>query len=117
MKHLLKIFIPCILFLLLNNCQMQKSESDNRLVVFKDRKIDLKPYVDGFPYSNFNPFYKAGKLFYYHKYSTTMLKSVDLSCDVDLNLGELVSDIDYSKRNAWSLRYRVADKSLYWQGD
>lgn len=117
MKPLLRIFILCIVFLLLSTCQTQKEAGDNRLIVFKDRKIDLKPYVDGFPYAHFNPFYKAGKLFYYHEDSTTMLKSVDLSGDVDLNQGQLVSDIDFSQRNVWSTRYRVADKSLYWRGD
>jgi dipeptidyl aminopeptidase/acylaminoacyl peptidase len=115
MKYLISIFLFCILFFI--NCQMQKRESDNRLITFKDRKIDLKPYVDGFPYSNFNPFYKAGKLFYFHEDSTTMLKTLDLSGTVDLHMGKLASNIDYSKRNVWSIRYREADKSLYWQGD
>lgn len=117
MQNLLRIFIIGILFLLLSNCQLQKKASDNRLIVFKDRKIDLKPYVDGFPYSNFKPFYTAGKLFYYDEDSTTMLKMVDMSNNVDLSQGKLISDIDFSKRNVWYIRYRDRDNNLYWQGD
>ena len=63
MKHIPRIFIYCILILLLSNCQIQKNESDNRLIEFRDRKIDLKPYIDGFPYVRFEPFYDAGKLY------------------------------------------------------
>jgi len=113
-KNLFAFTLSLIIFA---NCQLSKTDTDNRLIEFRDRNIDLKPYVDGFPYSNFNPFYKAGKLFYYHVDSTTMLKKVDLSGDVDLSQGKLISDIDYSKRNVWSIRYRTRDKSLYWQGD
>ncbi|KAA3610581.1 MAG: S9 family peptidase [Calditrichaeota bacterium] len=98
-------------------CEVQKPDENNRLVEFKNRKIDLKPYIEGFPYSGFSPFFEAGKLYYYHQDTTTMLKSVDLGNDADFSTGTLVSDIDFSKRNVWGTRYHADDKNLYWTGD
>lgn len=117
MKYIIRVFTLCTLFLLLSNCRLQNSKSDNQIIEFKDRKIDLKPYVEGFPYTRFNPFYEAGKLYYYHEDSTTLLKEISLSGEVDLSKGNLVSDIDFSKRNVWGIRYRKADNHLYWLGD
>jgi len=115
MKHLSKLLILCTLFLLLSNCRMQKS--DNQLVEFRDRKIDLKPYVEGFPYTYFYPFYEAGKLYYFHQDTITMLKAINLSDDSDLSKGKLASDIDFSKRNVRGIRYHKKDNHLYWLGD
>ena len=116
MKYFLRVFTLCTLFTLCN-CQWQNSKSDNQFVEFKDRKIDLKPYVEGFPYINFSPFYEAGKLYYYDQDSTTLLKEINLSGELDLSKGNLVSDIDFSKRNVWGIDYRKSDNHLYWAGD
>ena len=117
MAYFKNLIVVTLSFLVLINCQLSKPESDNRLVKFKDRSIDLKPYVQGFPYSNFNAFYDAGQLFYYQQESTTFLKAVDLAGAVNLEKGKAISKLDYSKRNVWSIRYRATDKNLYWQGD
>jgi dipeptidyl aminopeptidase/acylaminoacyl peptidase len=91
-------------------------ESD-RSVEFRGRQIDLKPYIEGFPYRTFRPFYAAGKLYYFQQDETTMLKELDLSGDVDLRKGTMVSDVDYATRNVWSIRYNKHHKKLYWIGD
>ena len=106
-----------IFIILLNSCQLQTNDSNNRLIEFKDRKIDLKPYVEGFPYTRFAPFYDAGKLYYFHQDSTTMMKEISLSGESELSKGILVSDIDFSKRNVWDIRYHKEDNHLYWTGD
>jgi dipeptidyl aminopeptidase/acylaminoacyl peptidase len=93
------------------------AEDSDRVVEFRGRQIDLKPYIEGFPYSGFRPYYKAGKLYYYHQDETTMLKELDLSGDVDLRKGAVVSDIDFSTRNVWSMRYNEHMKKLFWIGD
>ena len=54
------------------------AEESGRVVTFRGRNIDLKPYIEGFPYRGFKPFYSAGKLYYYHQDQTTMLKELDL---------------------------------------
>jgi len=93
------------------------AEESDRVVTFRGRQIDLKPYIEGFPYSGFHPYYKAGKLYYYHQDETTMLKELDLVGDVDLRKGRVVSDIDFSMRNVWSMRYNEHQKKLFWIGD
>ena len=84
--------------------QTNATEDIDRLVEFQGRKIDLQPYIDGFPYRGFNPSYDAGKLFYYHVGETTKLKSLALKNNPDLDKGETISDIDFSKRNVWGIR-------------
>ncbi|MCZ6765785.1 MAG: prolyl oligopeptidase family serine peptidase, partial [bacterium] len=53
----------------------------------------------------------------YHQDETTMLKELDLAGDVDLGNGRIVSDIDFSTRNVWSMRYNEYQKKLFWIGD
>lgn len=92
-------------------------ESD-RIVEFKGRKIDLQPYVEGFPYNNFNPFYDAGKMYYYKTGPSTQLMEIPLAGDnINLDSGRVVSKIDFAARNVWGMRYRKADGKLYWAGD
>jgi dipeptidyl aminopeptidase/acylaminoacyl peptidase len=93
------------------------AEDSDRVVTFRGRQIDLKPYIEGFPFSGFHPYYKAGKLYYYHQDQTTMLKELDLAGDVDLRSGRVVSDIDFSTRNVWSMRYNEHKQKLFWIGD
>ncbi len=85
MKYFLRVFTLFILFTFSSNCQLENSKNDNQFVEFKNRKIDLKPYVEGFPYINFNPFYEAGKLYYYDQDSTTLLKEINLSGELVLS--------------------------------
>ena len=88
-------------------------EPDNsRIVSFKGRSIDLTPYVEGFPYSGFSPYYAAGKLYYMKRGATTDLLELDLNGDPDLTKGKKISDIDYSTRNVWGIRYNRNDNHL-----
>lgn len=61
---------------------------DSRMVSFKGRTIDLTPYIEGFPYSGFTPFYAAGKMYYMERGATTDLLELDLSGDTDLTKGK-----------------------------
>ena len=93
------------------------STNNSRMVTFKGRNIDLTPYVEGFPYSSFNPFYAAGKLFYMQRGATTDLLELDLTGNPDLTKGKKISDIDYATRNVWGIRYNKNDNLIYWTGD
>lgn len=93
------------------------ADESDRIVTFHGRQIDLEPYIEGFPYSDFHPFYAAGKLYYYNQDETTMLKELELDGDVDLRTGRVVSNIDFSTRNVWSMRYNAALNKLFWIGD
>jgi len=101
---------------LVTSCTSAPTDNANA-VMFKGREIDLTPYFEGFPYSGFSPYYDAGKLYYFHQDSITMLKQVDLDGDFNLENGEIISGIDFSTRNAWGMRFRKTDGFLYWVGD
>ena len=107
--------------LILVSCEQKadKPQQDDRktTVEFKGRTLDLEPYFEGFPYVGFHPYYKAEKLFYFEEDTTRMLKFVDLNENIDLKDGTLASDIDFSKRNVWSIKYNPKDEKLYWSGD
>lgn len=98
-----------------NSATTEKGNS--RMVSFKGRAIDLTPYVEGFPYSGFRPYYAAEKLYYMKRGETTDLLELDLSGNPDLTKGKKISDIDYSTRNVWGIRYNKNDNHLYWTGD
>ncbi len=98
-------------------CKPTADVSDPKLIEFKGRSIDLRPYFDGFPYTGFLPFYKAGKLYYDYIGETTELKEVELKKDVDLKSGRTISDVDFSLRNVWGMKYNKNDGKLYWNGD
>ena len=98
MKTRKQIVIILSVFAIVTSCTTTKTEKPNA-VDFKDRTIDLTPYFEGFPYSGFTPYYDAGKLYYYHQDSITMLKQVDLEGELDLEQGERISDIDFSTRD------------------
>lgn len=120
-KLLFCIIISCIWSCVSENKEGEKVDFNNsentKLVTFKGREIDLTPYVEGFPYGNFNPVYAAGKLYYLKSGTTSDLMELDLSGNPDLGRGKKISDIDYATRNVWETRFNENDKHLYWIGD
>ena len=119
MKHnklncLLFVLILFLLSLIIFTC----TKTTSRLINFKNRQIDLKPYVEGFPYQGFRPFYDAGKMYYYKVGDKTQLMEISFA-DSAINLtdGKIISEIDFAKRNVWGIRYRKSDEKLYWSGD
>jgi dipeptidyl aminopeptidase/acylaminoacyl peptidase len=95
----------------------EQQTAENTTVTFKDRVIDLKPYVEGFPYRSFTPSYDAGRLFYMKTGEKTEMQMLELSGNPDLGQGKTISDIDYATRNVWGIRYNKNDGKLYWNGD
>ena len=108
-----RLFALIMLALLIFSCGKDGTDS---VIQFKGRKIDLKPHVEGFPYSQFSPFYDTGKMYFFHEGEKTLLKVIDMAAG-DLGSGTAVSDIDFSGRNVWQIRYNKVDGHLYWQGD
>lgn len=77
-------------------------------VSFLDRTIDLEPYVQGFPYRGWIADFDAGRLFYDHETEEgtfLMVQSLDQPGLVDPGAGIQLTDIDWSTRNLWDLRY------------
>jgi dipeptidyl aminopeptidase/acylaminoacyl peptidase len=115
------VIVLLLIILLSLSTLITCQKSDDRLIHFKGRTLDLKPYVEGFPYQGFRPFYDAGKMYYYKVADTTQLMEISLdeadSVNIDLANGRVVSKIDFAARNVWGMRYRKVDGKLYWNGD
>ena len=109
--------IISILSLISCNDTTTKEPQKEGLVSFKSRSIDLQPYFEGFPFKNFIPSYKANKVFYMELADKIKLMQTDLSNTNDLTMGDVISDIDFSKRNVWGIKYNEFDSCLYWMGD
>lgn len=110
-----------ILFTFLLSCSGPQTATEANqsydMVTFRGRTIDLKPYVDGFPFQGIMPVYEAGKIFYRQVGETTVLKEISLEANADLYAGKAISDIDFSLRNVFGYKYNPADMHLYWYGD
>ena len=86
--------------------------SQSRIVHFNGRDIDLAPYIEGFPFSRFTPFYTAGKMYYLKQGKTTSLFEIDLYGNHNLKDGKKISEIDFSTRNCIGLVMRKMMKLL-----
>ena len=85
-----------------------------------DRKLDLAPFLTGYPYHLATPVFAEGQLLVDHQGATRTLRSVAADFDgapPDLSASKPISDVDWDSRNRWDLEYHAADQSLYWQGD
>jgi len=111
------ILTACVMLCAAPVFAQDASGEDSSVVEFQGRKIDLKPYFEGYPYSGFTPDYDAGRMFYYYEGETTEMRMVRLGNMDKLDKGLKVSDIDFSKRNVWGKKYNSRDKFLYWSGD
>lgn len=121
--NLLKVFSLC-LFVVFSSCdnsnnyKIKEVEKVNpNEINFQGRTINLEPYYEGFPYTEINPIYKAGKIFYYKLDSTTQLLETNLVKNANFENGNIISDIDFSKRNVWGIKFNNNDSCLYWNGD
>ncbi|MBA2663098.1 MAG: S9 family peptidase [Bradymonadaceae bacterium] len=80
------------------------SQARTYVVDFRDRRIDLEPYVQGFPFSQFQPDVEHGHMLYFE---TTpqgkWLYFQDLATkgEIDLRAGRKLNDIDWSTRSFW----------------
>lgn len=78
-------------------------EDGDYVVQFRDRHIDLYPYVQGFPYSSLMPVLEAEYMLYFETTPDGMwLRHVELDADgddVELTEGRLVNDVDWATRS------------------
>ncbi len=81
----------------------------DRVVHFRDRRIDLRPFFEGFPYLGFRADLTAEKLLYFHDTpSGRRLMQLPITIGdtvVDLTRGERLGDIDWNRRILRDLTY------------
>ena len=87
-------------------------DGDDYVVHYRDRSIDLHPYVQGFPYGQYMPDLEHAFMLYFE--TTPEGKwlrhlKLDEEEEIDLTAGQRVHDIDWSTR---SFRYGEYNESL-----
>ncbi|MBS4000128.1 MAG: S9 family peptidase [Desulfobulbaceae bacterium] len=117
-----KSYLVTILILMSCIVSCERHESDpeiknENLIYFKDRIIDLTPYLEGFPFGAIKVDYISGIMYYFKEGNTQQLLYLDINDRVDLWSGKAVSEIDFSKRNVFDLSYNHFDSCFYWNGD
>ncbi|MCA8959004.1 MAG: S9 family peptidase [Planctomycetes bacterium] len=89
-------------------------------VTFRDRTIDLEPFLIGQPYGNLQPDLEHGQLFYFERTPTgSWLRQLELpdTGRIDLSRGRKVCDVDWSKRSFWQCRYHASSHRLFITSD
>ncbi|MDP3278334.1 MAG: prolyl oligopeptidase family serine peptidase [Deltaproteobacteria bacterium] len=90
----------------------QSAESQppvDRVVRFRGRSIDLRPFYEGFPYLGFQADLTAERLLYFHETPNgRRLHQLPLSAgqnQLDLTQGEPLGDIDWTRRGLRGMSY------------
>lgn len=92
-------------------------------VRFLERTIDLRPYLQGFPYSGWDADFRANRLFYFHEtpqgrfLMVQPLKTGRGSGAIDPEAGRRLHDVDWSKRNFSGMRYDTVSGNMILQSD
>lgn len=91
------------------------------LATYFDRKVDLAPFLAGFPYGRFRPNLETNKLFFYElgeRYTLKMLDIAKLGAGAwKLDTATTLSDVDWSKRSLWSIHHHAASNTLWLHAD
>lgn len=92
-------------------------------VSFLDRPVDLSPFLEGFPYSDFNPKLEHGRMFFMHTGERYVLRSLPLPepgasvTPLELDGAQAVSEVDWSTRSLWGVRMHAATNTLWLHAD
>lgn len=92
-------------------------------VSFRDRVVDLGPFLEGFPYTQFTAEIEHGRLFFIETGDRYVLRSLALPesgadiAPVDLAAAEAVTEVDWSTRSLWNMRLHPATQTLWMHAD
>jgi dipeptidyl aminopeptidase/acylaminoacyl peptidase len=89
------------------------------VVRYRDRAIDVKAYLEGFPWKSFYFAPEAGKLFFLNRGAVERLHEAPLEPGkrADLAKARVLSDVDFTKRNLWGLKVSRWNGKVYVKGD
>lgn len=89
------------------------------VVTYRDRAIDVKAYVEGFPYKSFYFAPHAGKVFFLNRGEAETLREAEFSpaAPVDFSKARELSKTDFTKRNLWGLKVSPQNGKVYVMGD
>lgn len=113
-----KVYVLLLAGLLSFSSSFAGNTIDNNLTLgFENRKIDLEPYLKGFPYSQFSVSKDGSKLYFFKTGNENRLQWLDLNKTHSLDKATDVTSVDFSRRNGWQPTYNAADGQFYWIGD
>lgn len=89
------------------------------LVRYRDREVDLAPFLVGYPYSRFSPDLEHGHLLYFESTPEgQFLRYQELGTgSPDPAAGRRLTDIDWSTRSYWGARYHAASDRFFLTSD
>lgn len=100
---------------------VETGQSGQYVVNFRDRSIDLEPYVQGFPYSGFAPDLEHRFMLYFETTPEGKwlrhLTWEDDEAVLDVTAGEVLNDIDWSTRSYWGGEYNGVLERFVFRGD
>ncbi|MDR2118700.1 MAG: prolyl oligopeptidase family serine peptidase [Tannerellaceae bacterium] len=115
MKKYLGIILACTFLV---SCSQRATHEENNLALeFRGRTIDLSPYLEEFPYTQFSVSKDGEKLFFFKTANENKLQWIPVEKGADLKKAQDVVDLNFSTRNCWSPRYNEKDSLVYWIGD
>ncbi|MDR2810232.1 MAG: prolyl oligopeptidase family serine peptidase [Tannerellaceae bacterium] len=115
MKKLLGIIFSGAILV---SCSQRATHDEPNLVLeFEGRSINLAPYLEEFPYSQFSVNKDGRKLFFFKTANENRLQWIPIEKGTDLKNAQDVVDLNFSTRNCWSPRYNEKDSNVYWIGD
>ncbi|MFT4705152.1 MAG: dipeptidyl aminopeptidase/acylaminoacyl peptidase [Bradymonadia bacterium] len=97
-----------------------ETNSSDYSVSFRDRSIDLEPYVQGFPFRRFSVDIESQQMLYFETTEERMqMRRLGLGEEtLDLASGEAVGDADWSERSWWGADYHPqSERWIAWADD
>ncbi|MFB0973500.1 MAG: hypothetical protein QMB59_02905, partial [Bacteroidales bacterium] len=101
----------------LSFAQSDWSDDGSYVMDFQGRKVDITPFYDSFPYSQFSMSKDGSKLFFHKDGDRTQLQWMELNGSADFANAEDAIEADLSKCNVWNNVYNAKDSCIYWIGD
>jgi dienelactone hydrolase len=92
-------------------------------VRFAGRVIELAPFLEGFPYTRFQPSLEHGRLYLLETGDRYVLRSIALPAPdqavtpLELAGAEPVTEVDWSTRSLWSIRTHAPSHTLWLHAD
>ncbi|WP_102407694.1 alpha/beta hydrolase family protein [Parabacteroides bouchesdurhonensis] len=111
-----KLFAILMLLVVAMTTNAQQTSSD-LVLKFQGRDVNIAPFFQDFPYSQFSLSDDGTKLFFFKASNENKLQWLDIAKEQDLSKATDVVDLDFSKRNCWHPQYNDKDGCVYWIGD
>ncbi len=111
-----KLIVALMLTMACMASSAQQKASD-LVLKFQGRNVDIAPFFEDFPYSQFSLSDDGQKLFFFKTSNQNKLQWLDITKENDLSKATDVVDLDFSKRNCWQPVYNEKDGNVYWIGD